>query len=102
MESLSQDHDDQELLDQQLHDILFGHINDAPSLESGSFPQEQTQFDDDLFFPEDDMIDDPPGAADENTRRMGFEMPASPAPSTIPRTTEPTSMTPTTPAGQVL
>lgn len=50
MESLSQDHDDQELLDQQLHDTLFGHINDAPSLESGLFPQEQTQFDDDLFF----------------------------------------------------
>lgn len=67
------------------------------------------------------MIDDPPAAADENTRRMGFEMSASPAPSTIPRTTsaaahvetpsigyaplaspEPTSMTPTTPAGQVL
>ncbi|KUL83832.1 hypothetical protein ZTR_06591 [Talaromyces verruculosus] len=74
MESLSQEHDQQELLDWQLHDTLFGHINDIPSSERGTVPQEQTLFDDDLFFPGDDMMDDPPAAADESTRRMGFEI----------------------------
>ncbi|KAI7976966.1 hypothetical protein EIK77_002087 [Talaromyces pinophilus] len=93
MESSSQEHADQELLDRQLHDTLCGHINDVPSSERGTWPQEKTLSDDDLFFPGDDMMDDPPAAADESTLRMGFEMPASPAPST---------MTQTTPAGQVL
>lgn len=121
MNSLSQEHDDQELLDQQLHDTLFDYINDVPSSDRVSASQEQTLSGNDLFFPGDDMMDDPPAAADESTGRMGIGMSASPAPSTMTQTTPaaahvetpsmgyvpsasptPISMTQTTPAGQVL
>jgi hypothetical protein len=94
MESLIQEHDDQELLDQQLHDTLFGHTNDAPSSNNVSAQQEQHHSDDDLLSPEDNVIHEPSAAAaDESTRSMWFAPSASPAP---------TSMTPTTPAGQAL
>lgn len=94
MPALDQEQDDQDLLDQQLHDSLFGQINDASSLDSASSPQHQRQLDDDFFLPEDDMVDESSAAAaDNNTPSTEYGRLASPAPSPL---------IPTTPAGQVL
>ncbi|KAL3710073.1 hypothetical protein TMatcc_003865 [Talaromyces marneffei ATCC 18224] len=94
MPALDQEQDDQDLLDQQLHDSLFGQINDASSLDSASSPQHQRQLDDDFFLPEDDMVDESSAAAaDNNTPSAEYGRLASPAPSPL---------IPTTPAGQVL
>lgn len=115
-----QELDDQELLDQQLQDALFGQLNDPSPGRAGS-PRQRIHSDDGLFISGDDTMDEPSANADNNTRSMGFEMSASPAPSTMPQTTPaaarvetldtgsalllspaPTSRTPTIPAGQVL
>jgi hypothetical protein len=96
MQSLNQEQDDEELLNQQLHDTLFSHIKDIPSSDGDLSPQQQQrqqQSDDDLFYPEEDMIDESSPTAYESTPSMGYALLASPTPS---------SLIQTTPAGQVL